>query len=163
MICLSASLRSGSYESIAHRDSPLNSGSHERSDCHFWRVHFVGFGDGRVLQSLVFSVCKAVTAFDRRVANNLERFNNALPQKAALKYFYHGGRSDVTRHATEAFFYSTLDVEDSVGHPSTMSTTRQTVPVHNLNDGVTWSKGSHTLQFGTNLRFINSFSAYYLI
>jgi hypothetical protein len=90
MICLSASLRSGSYEPIAHPDSALASGRHERSDCQFRRIHFASFGDGRVLQAVVFSVCKTVTAFDRWVANNLECFHNAFPQKVPLKYFYHG-------------------------------------------------------------------------
>jgi len=35
------------------------------------------------------------------------------------------------------------------------STTRSVVPVHNLVDDVTWTKGKHTLQFGGNLRIIN--------
>jgi hypothetical protein len=35
------------------------------------------------------------------------------------------------------------------------STTRSIVPVHNIVDDITWTKGKHTLQFGTNLRIIN--------
>jgi len=35
------------------------------------------------------------------------------------------------------------------------STTRAIVPVHNLVDDVTWTKGKHTWQFGGNLRIIN--------
>jgi len=38
-------------------------------------------------------------------------------------------------------------------------TTIQKIPVHNLGDDVTWTKGSHTLQFGGNVLFINSFSS----
>jgi hypothetical protein len=34
-------------------------------------------------------------------------------------------------------------------------TTRAIVPVHNLADDITWTKGKHTLQFGGNLRIIN--------
>ena len=73
----------------AHPDSALASGRHEGSDCHFRRIHFASFGDRRVLQALVLSVRKTVTAFNRWVANNFERFHNAFPQKAAVKYFYH--------------------------------------------------------------------------
>jgi hypothetical protein len=32
-----------------------------------------------------------------------------------------------------------------------------TVPVHNLADDVSWTKGKHSIQFGTNLRMINNF------
>jgi hypothetical protein len=32
-------------------------------------------------------------------------------------------------------------------------------PVHNFADDLTWTKGAHTLQFGTNLLIINSFSS----
>jgi hypothetical protein len=34
--------------------------------------------------------------------------------------------------------------------------THTRVPVHNLADDVTWTKGSHTMQFGGNLRIINN-------
>lgn len=34
-------------------------------------------------------------------------------------------------------------------------TTRVTVPMHNLVDDVTWTKGKHTFQFGGNIRIIN--------
>ncbi|HEV3483336.1 MAG TPA: carboxypeptidase-like regulatory domain-containing protein [Candidatus Acidoferrales bacterium] len=33
------------------------------------------------------------------------------------------------------------------------------IPVHNLGDDLTWTKGSHTLQFGGSVLFINSFSS----
>jgi hypothetical protein len=35
------------------------------------------------------------------------------------------------------------------------STTRSIVPVHNISDDITWTKGKHTWQFGANLRIIN--------
>src|SRR4029077_17981349 len=35
------------------------------------------------------------------------------------------------------------------------STVRTTVPMHNLVDDITWTKGKHSLQFGTNIRIIN--------
>jgi hypothetical protein len=35
------------------------------------------------------------------------------------------------------------------------STVRSVVPVHNIVDDVTWTKGKHTLQFGANLRIVN--------
>jgi hypothetical protein len=38
-------------------------------------------------------------------------------------------------------------------------TTKFHIPVHNFADDVTWTKGKHTLQFGTNLRFINNVTA----
>jgi hypothetical protein len=79
------------------------------------------------LQTVVFSICKAITTCDRWVASNVERLNNALPQNAALKYFYHWCRGDVSGDATNAFFHSAFDVEDSVGHPSTICTRRRTV------------------------------------
>ena len=112
---------------VQSADSSLRSGGDERLYCHLWRIHLVSFGDGRILQNLVFSICKAVTAFDRWVASNVERFDNALPQKAALKYFYHCCRADVSRDTTNASFHSALDVEDPVGHRSTICTRRQTV------------------------------------
>ena len=55
------------------------SGCDERFDCHFWRIHLVCFRDGRVLQIVVFAISKAVTALDRWIAENLERFHDALP------------------------------------------------------------------------------------
>jgi hypothetical protein len=35
------------------------------------------------------------------------------------------------------------------------STTRSVVPLHNIVDDVTWTKGKHSLQFGANIRIIN--------
>jgi hypothetical protein len=40
--------------------------------------------------------------------------------------------------------------------PETSSTTKFHVPVHNWLDDVSWTKGKHTLQFGTNIRLINN-------
>src|SRR5205085_12178622 len=39
--------------------------------------------------------------------------------------------------------------------PATRSVVRLT-PVHNFVDDLAWMKGSHSLQFGTNLRFIRN-------
>lgn len=38
-------------------------------------------------------------------------------------------------------------------------TSASVIPVHNFIDGLTWIKGSHTLQFGANIRLVNSFSS----
>jgi hypothetical protein len=43
--------------------------------------------------------------------------------------------------------------------PETSFTTKFHVPVHNWVDDVTWTKGKHTLQFGTNIRLINNVRA----
>lgn len=43
--------------------------------------------------------------------------------------------------------------------PETSFTTKFHVPVHNWVDDVTWTRGKHTLQFGTNIRFINNVRA----
>jgi carboxypeptidase family protein len=40
--------------------------------------------------------------------------------------------------------------------PTTSFTKKFHLPTHNWVDDVTWSKGKHTLQFGTNLRLINN-------
>jgi hypothetical protein len=49
-------------------------------------------------------------------------------------------------------FVSFRGMDDLTGETPT---TRTIVPVHNLVDDVTWTKGKHTLQFGTNIRIIN--------
>lgn len=43
--------------------------------------------------------------------------------------------------------------------PETSFTTKFHVPVHNFIDDITWTKGKHTLQFGTNIRLINNVRA----
>ena len=40
-------------------------------------------------------------------------------------------------------------------NPLTSTRTSQ-IPVHNWVDDVTWTKGNHTVQFGTNVRLINN-------
>jgi Carboxypeptidase regulatory-like domain len=40
--------------------------------------------------------------------------------------------------------------------PETSSTTKFHVPVHNWLDDLSWTKGKHTLQFGTNVRLISN-------
>jgi len=53
------------------------------------------------------------------------------------------------------------DLEPSVlsTSPSTSFTTKFHIPVHNIVDDVTWTKGRHTLQFGTNIRHISNVRA----
>jgi len=70
--------------------SSLHSGSDEGFDCHFRRINLASFGNGRVAQAVVFSICEAIAAFDLWIASNVERFHNALPYKVSLKYFYDG-------------------------------------------------------------------------
>ncbi|MFI5057772.1 MAG: carboxypeptidase regulatory-like domain-containing protein [Candidatus Acidiferrales bacterium] len=43
--------------------------------------------------------------------------------------------------------------------PETSFTTKFHVPVHNFLDDVTWTRGKHTLQIGTNIRLINNVRA----
>jgi hypothetical protein len=43
--------------------------------------------------------------------------------------------------------------------PQTSFTTKFHVPVHNWVDDLTWTRGKHTLQFGTNVRLINNVRA----
>jgi hypothetical protein len=43
--------------------------------------------------------------------------------------------------------------------PETSATTKFHIPVHNWADDVTWTRGKHTLQFGTNIRLINNVRA----
>lgn len=55
-------------------------------------------------------------------------------------------------------------IDDLVPGASSLSpeqsfTTKFHVPVHNWVDDVTWSRGKHTLQFGTNIRLINNVRA----
>jgi hypothetical protein len=43
--------------------------------------------------------------------------------------------------------------------PETSFTTKFHIPVHNWTDDITWTRGKHTLQFGTNIRLINNVRA----
>jgi Carboxypeptidase regulatory-like domain len=43
--------------------------------------------------------------------------------------------------------------------PETSFTTKFHVPVHNWVDDITWTRGKHTLQFGTNVRLVNNVRA----
>ncbi|HUO24848.1 MAG TPA: carboxypeptidase-like regulatory domain-containing protein [Candidatus Aquilonibacter sp.] len=51
-------------------------------------------------------------------------------------------------------FITFRGLDDSQGLGS--QTTLTNVPVHNLVDDVSWTKGTHTIQFGTNWRFIHN-------
>src|SRR5215471_10199369 len=70
-------------------DLRLCSGGNERFNCHFRRIHFVSFGNGCISQTVILTVCEAVTALDVWVASNFERFDDALPHQISVKYFYH--------------------------------------------------------------------------
>jgi hypothetical protein len=52
-------------------------------------------------------------------------------------------------------FVNFRGLDGRYGATSFTPTTRATVPIHNIVDDVTWTKGSHTLGFGANLRIIN--------
>jgi hypothetical protein len=43
--------------------------------------------------------------------------------------------------------------------PETSATTKFHIPVHNWVDDITWTRGKHTLQFGTNIRLIDNVRA----
>jgi len=53
-------------------------------------------------------------------------------------------------------FFDDLFPGTSSLSPLTSFTTKFHIPVHNWVDDVTWTKGKHILQFGTNIRFINN-------
>ena len=66
---------------------------------------------------------------------------------------------------TEPFnFFRGLN-DDSTSNNSSLAVTRSRVfqtPVHNFVDDVAWTKGKHTFQFGTNIRFIRNPRANFL-
>ena len=59
------------------------------------------------------------------------------------------GDSGLSRPTT----ITSADLDDVQGFTNTILTN---VPVHNLVDDVSWTKGKHTLQFGGNLRIITN-------
>ena len=74
----------------------------------------------------------------------------------------------VGNNDTDPFIYFRGLNDDSTTNNSSLAVVRSSVfqtPVHNFVDDLTWTKGRHTLQFGTNIRiirnprsnFINSF------
>src|SRR6266436_7080324 len=102
---------------VAHSsDSSLHSKSDEGFDCHFRRIYLVRFGNGRIRQTVVFSIGKTVTAFDVWIASNVKRFYNAFPHQASVKYLYDWRRGDMSRHAPGIFLHSALNVKDSLCH-----------------------------------------------
>ena len=56
-------------------------------------------------------------------------------------------------------FYDDLHPSVLSASPSTSFTTKFHIPVHNWLDDVTWTRGKHTLQFGTNIRLITNHRA----
>ncbi|MBV8476568.1 MAG: TonB-dependent receptor [Acidobacteria bacterium] len=60
---------------------------------------------------------------------------------------------------SEPFIYFRGLNDDSTSNFSSLAITRSRTyqtPVHNLVDDLSWTKGKHTLQFGTNIRFIRN-------
>ena len=51
-------------------------------------------------------------------------------------------------------FYDDLHPSINSVSPSTSATTNFQIPVYNWTDDLSWTKGKHTLQFGTNIRHI---------
>ena len=51
-------------------------------------------------------------------------------------------------------FYDDLHPSINSVSPSTSATTNFQIPVYNWTDDLSWTKGKHTLQFGTNIRYI---------
>jgi hypothetical protein len=111
---------------VAHSsDSLLHSGSDEDIDCHLRRIYLVRFGNGRIRQSVAFSIRKTVTAFDIWIASNVKRFYNAFPYQASVKYFYDWRRGDMSRHAADVFLHSALNVKDPLCHAQPSSRGRK--------------------------------------
>jgi hypothetical protein len=73
---------------LAESDLSFYSGGDEGFDRHFWRINFVSLGNGRIPQIVIFSIRESVTAFYVWIASNVERFHDAFPHKASLKYLY---------------------------------------------------------------------------
>ena len=72
---------------------------------------------------------------------------------------------DIGNNDTQAFnFFRGLN-DDSTSNKSSLAVTRSRVfqtPVHNFVDDVSWTRGKHTFQFGTNIRFIRNPRANFL-
>lgn len=74
--------------------------------------------------------------------NLLNNFRYGLTRQA----FTQGGDSDANRISFR-FIYEPLAFTRALS---------RVVPVHNITDDLSWTKGSHGMQFGTNLRFISN-------
>jgi len=72
---------------------------------------------------------------------------------------------DIGNNDSQPFnFFRGLN-DDSTSNNSSLAVTRSRVfqtPVHNFVDDIAWTKGKHTFQFGTNLRFIRNPRANFL-
>ena len=119
----------GSWSHLCKVDSVLlpHAGSDERFDRHFRRIHLIGFGNGHIPWSVVFSIGEAITAFDRWVASNLKRFHDAFPQEASFKYFYDWCRGNMSGDAPDVLLYSALNIEDMLCHAPTIRARSRTV------------------------------------
>ena len=62
------------------------------------------------------------------------------------------GLGDAGANSQDFVHFRTIDDITGLGHQSTFTN----VPVYNFVDDLSWTKGKHTLQFGTNLRLIRN-------
>jgi hypothetical protein len=66
---------------------------------------------------------------------------------------------DIGNNDTDPFIYFRGLNDDEGPNNSELAVTRSRVfqtPVHNFTDDLSWTKGKHTIQFGTNIRFIRN-------
>jgi len=66
---------------------------------------------------------------------------------------------DIGNNDTQPFIFFRGLNDDSTSNNSSLAVTRSRVfqtPVHNFVDDIAWTKGKHTIQFGTNVRFIRN-------
>lgn len=84
------------------------------------------------------------------VAGHIWTINSSLVNQARFgitrQSFSQQGDSDANA-VTFRFVYQPLAFARSIS---------RTTPVYNITDDLSWSKGTHTIQFGTNLRFIRN-------
>lgn len=76
---------------------------------------------------------------------------NNLVNNFRYGYVRQTGGTSGTQSTPEITFRG---LDSPFGTPST--TTSTVVPVHNYLDDISWTKGAHTLQFGTNIRVVNN-------
>jgi hypothetical protein len=62
------------------------------------------------------------------------------------------GLGDAGANSRDYVHFRTIDNITGLEHQSTFTN----VPVHNFVDDLSWTRGKHTLQFGTNLRFVHN-------
>ena len=93
----------------------------------------------------------------------------ALLRPTLINNFHWGftrqSSGNIGNNDTDPFIFFRGLNDDEGANNSELAVTRSRVfqtPVHNFVDDVTWTKGKHTYQFGTNIRFIRNPRANYL-